>query len=100
HPDDSLTIEMGEQQNFIVLNSRYIVENVYGGPSSRIGTKGIEAFLKKAVERPAPAKGAEPPAKERAYRVDVSGYEAVNKPRDINGRIAFRAVRGKKEFVV
>ena len=87
-------------QNFILLDARHIVDNVYGPPNSTRGQQNIDAFRKKGIEKPAPAKPDYLPENEKAYRIDLSGYEAVNEPRNMNGRISFRAVRGKKEFVI
>ncbi|HNS13713.1 MAG TPA: hypothetical protein PKM08_00135, partial [Syntrophorhabdaceae bacterium] len=91
---------MASAQNFIIFRARQIVDDVYGPPKSALGRQSIEAFRKKQIEKPVPVKAAPLPENERAYRIDLSDYEAVNEPRDINGRIAFRAVKGKKEFVV
>ncbi|HOE18676.1 MAG TPA: hypothetical protein PK344_14820, partial [Syntrophorhabdaceae bacterium] len=91
---------MASAQNFIILDARQIVDDVYGPPDSARGRQNIDAFRKKQIEKPVSVKAPALPEDERTYRVDLSGYEAVNEPRDINGRIAFRAVKGKKEFIV
>ena len=82
------------------IDSRLVVENVYGPPGGNEGQKSIEAFLKKKIKKPEPLGQTRLPEDEHSYRIDLGPYEAVNKPRDIGGRIAFRAQKGTTEILV
>jgi hypothetical protein len=91
------------ESHHVVISFKDVIEDIYGPPMSSLqGKRNIAAFLAKKINKPATLKRKRIsiPVDEQNYQIDFSGYETVNEPRDVNGRIAFRAVRGKREFIV
>ena len=87
------------ENGYLRISCEQIIEIVYGPPNSVGAQERIDAFRKKQIGQPVPAR--KPVLVDRnVYSVSLRGYEAVHEPCDFNGRIAFRAAKGKKEFIV